>query len=121
VDHFKAYNDTEGHRAGDKLLVQIASVIRRHARRTNDLAARFGGDEFAIILSETSSSGAAKVAEAILVELRDHPIPATLSIGVHTCVPDMQTLPRTMFDDADIALYRAKKNGRDGYSLHPES
>jgi diguanylate cyclase (GGDEF)-like protein len=121
VDHFKAYNDTEGHRAGDKLLVQIASVIRRHARRTNDLAARFGGDEFAIILSETSSSGAAKVAQAILVDLREHPIRATLSIGIHTCVPDMRTLPRTMFDHADIALYSAKKNGRDGYSLHPES
>lgn len=122
VDFFKAYNDSEGHRAGDKLLRQIAQIIASHARRPRDLAARFGGDEFAVILPDTHVEGAARVADAILADMRsldarygegaaDQRV--SLSIGLYTCVPGVHTHVRTLFDGADAALYRAKENGRD--------
>ena len=121
VDHFKAYNDAHGHRAGDKLLQKIAAVIAAHARRPRDLPARFGGDEFAVILPDTHVEGAARVADAILADMRkldarygareDQRV--SLSVGLYTCVPSPHTHVRTVFDGADAALYRAKENGRD--------
>ncbi|MBN7136382.1 hypothetical protein A7A76_16725 [Lysobacter enzymogenes] len=121
VDHFKAYNDAHGHRAGDKLLQKIAAAIAAHARRPRDLPARFGGDEFAVILPDTHVEGAARVADAILADMRkldarygareDQRV--SLSIGLYTCVPSPHTHVRTVFDGADAALYRAKENGRD--------
>lgn len=121
VDHFKAYNDAHGHRAGDKLLQKIAAAIAAHARRPRDLPARFGGDEFALILPDTHVEGAARVADAILADMRkldarygareDQRV--SLSIGLYTCVPSPHTHVRTVFDGADAALYRAKENGRD--------
>ncbi|NUO77910.1 MAG: CHASE2 domain-containing protein [Lysobacter sp.] len=125
VDHFKAYNDGEGHRAGDKVLRQVAHLIAAHARRPRDLAARFGGDEFAIVLPDTSADGAALVAEALLADMRALNLrhgealggaKVSISIGLHTCVPGAHTRERTLFDAADAALYRAKENGRDGYA-----
>ncbi len=122
VDYFKAYNDSAGHRAGDKLLQKIAAIIASHARRPRDLPARFGGDEFALILPDTHVEGAARVADAILADMRKldarygagHPDQrVSLSIGLYTCVPGMHTHVRTLFDGADAALYRAKENGRD--------
>lgn len=124
VDHFKAYNDAEGHRAGDKVLRQVAHIIAAHARRPRDLAARFGGDEFAIVLPDTAGHGAALVAEALLADMRALNLrhgdvlggaKVSISIGLHTCVPGPRTRERTLFDAADAALYRAKENGRDGY------
>ncbi|MBX9403897.1 CHASE2 domain-containing protein [Lysobacter sp. BMK333-48F3] len=122
VDFFKAYNDAEGHRAGDKLLREIAEIIAAHARRPRDLAARFGGDEFALILPDTHVEGAARVADGILDDMRkldarygkasaDQRV--SLSIGLYTCVPGVHTHVRTLFDAADAALYQAKENGRD--------
>ncbi|UJB20733.1 MULTISPECIES: CHASE2 domain-containing protein [Lysobacter] len=121
VDYFKAYNDSVGHRAGDKLLQKIAEIIASHARRPRDLAARFGGDEFAVILPDTHVEGAARVADMILADMRkldarygqgeDQRV--SLSIGLYTCVPGVHTHVRTLFDGADAALYRAKENGRD--------
>ncbi|SFK29193.1 CHASE2 domain-containing protein [Lysobacter sp. cf310] len=125
VDHFKAYNDAEGHRAGDKVLRQVAHIIAAHARRPRDLAARFGGDEFAIVLPDTAADGAALVAEALLADMRALNLrhgdalggaKVSISIGLHTCVPGNHTRERTLFDAADAALYRAKENGRDGYA-----
>lgn len=125
VDHFKAYNDGEGHRAGDKVLRQVAHLIAAHARRPRDLAARFGGDEFAIVLPDTSADGAALVAEALLADMRALNLrhgealggaKVSISIGLHTCIPGAHTRERTLFDAADAALYRAKENGRDGYA-----
>lgn len=121
VDFFKAYNDSVGHRAGDKLLQRIAEIIASHARRPRDLAARFGGDEFAVILPDTHVEGAARVADGILADMRklearygqgaDQRV--SVSIGLYTCVPGAHTHVRTLFDGADAALYRAKENGRD--------
>lgn len=124
VDHFKGYNDAEGHRAGDKVLQQVADIIAAHARRPRDLAARFGGDEFAVILPDTHVEGASRVVEDILKDMRALGLrhsgrltgtTVSLSIGVHTCVPNAFTRPRTLFDNADAALYRAKAQGRDRY------
>lgn len=127
VDHFKTYNDSQGHRAGDRLLVMVARSIRAHARRPRDLAARFGGDEFALILPDTPLAGALRVAEAVLAEVREldlrygpgDAVRASVSIGLQSCVPDAATLPRTLFDRADQALYRAKEAGRDTYAAYP--
>lgn len=122
VDFFKSYNDSIGHRAGDRLLQKIAEIIASHARRPRDLAARFGGDEFAVILPDTHVEGAARVADAILADMRkldarygegQQNQRVSLSIGLYTCVPGVHTHARTLFDSADAALYRAKENGRD--------
>ncbi|QDH69493.1 CHASE2 domain-containing protein [Marilutibacter alkalisoli] len=117
VDHFKQFNDTEGHLAGDRLLAQVARTIRQHGRRAGDLAARYGGDEFVLLLSATPARGAEQVAKDILADLRAQAVPASLSIGICTCVPDLQTLSGMVFEQADAALYRAKQNGRNGYVL----
>ena len=118
VDHFKRYNDTEGHLAGDRLLMQVAQAIARHARRNSDLAARFGGDEFALVLPDTRAAGARRVAAGILATLREQSASTGLSIGISTCVPDATTTSRTMLEQADAALYRTKQGGRDGYTLY---
>nr|WP_255783995.1 CHASE2 domain-containing protein [Lysobacter chinensis] len=118
VDHFKRYNDSEGHLAGDRLLMRVATAIARHARRSGDLAARFGGDEFALILPDTPAAGAGRIAEGILAAMREQPTPAGLSIGICTCIPDAATTPRLMLEQADKALYRTKQNGRNGYMLY---
>ncbi|WP_170288351.1 CHASE2 domain-containing protein [Marilutibacter maris] len=117
VDHFKRYNDSEGHLAGDRLLMLVAQAIARHARRSGDLAARFGGDEFALVLPDTPAAGAGRIAEGILATIREQPVSTGLSIGICTCIPDAATSPRTMLEQADAALYRTKQNGRDGYML----
>src|SRR5271157_456442 len=70
VDFFKEYNDTYGHPAGDQCLIAVAGVLSRSARRSSDLASRYGGDEFAVLLPDTPLEGAQKVASVILAELR---------------------------------------------------
>lgn len=123
VDHFKDHNDVYGHHAGDNVLRQIASEIGAHARRPRDMAARFGGDEFALILPDTAADGAVLVVEDLLARIRTMEVPAghgattriTLTIGVYTRVPASGTEPRHFFEGADAALYRAKAAGRDGY------
>ncbi|MCC7632787.1 CHASE2 domain-containing protein [Stenotrophomonas rhizophila] len=123
VDHFKHHNDIYGHHAGDNVLRQIASAIGAHARRPRDMAARFGGDEFALILPDTAADGAALVVEDLLACARGMEVPAspgdttriTLTVGVFTRVPGAHTEPHHFFEGADAALYRAKAAGRNGY------
>lgn len=124
VDHFKHHNDLYGHHAGDSVLRQIASEIGAHARRPRDMAARFGGDEFALILPDTSAEGAVQVVEDLLARTRAMEVPAgpgqtlqiTLTVGIFTRVPASDSEPRHYFEGADAALYRAKAAGRDGYA-----
>lgn len=121
VDHFKHYNDTYGHRAGDECLRQVAAVLDRHAERASDIAARYGGEEFAVILPETTLEGALIVAERICESIADLAIPhaassrgtITLSIGIAVTTPASENLPDELILAADRALYRAKDEGRN--------
>lgn len=122
IDHFKPYNDANGHRAGDDALRSVAQAIQGHARRPRDLTARLGGDEFALLLPETHASGAALVADAVQADVRALNMAhtaspsgdrVTVSIGIHTCLPDSSMESRQLYEGADAALYQAKRHGRN--------
>ncbi|MDY0004381.1 MAG: diguanylate cyclase [Polyangia bacterium] len=120
VDHFKAYNDTHGHQAGDKILCEIASLLGT-GRRVNDVVARYGGEEFAILLSGTERKAGALVAEYLRRRVAERGFPGgetqpggrlTISIGVASS-PDDARDPRALLRAADVALYQAKALGRN--------
>jgi diguanylate cyclase (GGDEF)-like protein/PAS domain S-box-containing protein len=128
IDHFKLYNDTFGHIAGDDCLRTVARVIRQCVRRPADLVARYGGEEFGIVLSKTDSSGAMFVSEMIRVAVLNLKIsnPAssakpfvTLSLGVSSTHPAKKTAPETLLATADEALYDAKGQGRNRAVVKP--
>jgi diguanylate cyclase (GGDEF)-like protein len=120
LDGFKAVNDSQGHLAGSRALVEAAAVIRGSARET-DVAARFGGDEFALILPDTGSDGASAVAERVRDRLASHPfltgdgssIRLTASVGVAT-LPDVASTAEELVRAADRAMYRVKESGKNG-------
>ena len=118
VDHFKSYNDTFGHQAGDAILCKIAGCISSCINSAMDLAARYGGDEFAVFLNRSTVQQACDLAETIcsrVAQLQDGS-PITLSIGVAGATPDRRLLPRDLMTAADAALYEAKRNGRNQVS-----
>ena len=116
ADHFKSYNDTFGHQAGDEILVGIAICISDSVRRSGDCAARYGGEEFAVLLPGLSSMDAFGVAETIRLKVQqwsgDPPV-TTVSIGVASLTPDITTDWSGLVNAADRALYAAKANGRN--------
>jgi diguanylate cyclase (GGDEF)-like protein/putative nucleotidyltransferase with HDIG domain len=113
LDSFKAYNDTYGHLAGDKLLQEIGFTIKA-AIRTSDYAFRYGGDEFAILLPQTSIDAAFQVAERvrrnIADTMKDDKVPVTASIGIASWPNDGIT-HTDIIASADVTLYRSKRNG----------
>jgi diguanylate cyclase (GGDEF)-like protein len=114
LDHFKIYNDSYGHVAGDEALQKLANCIN-HGRRSTDVAARFGGEEFIVVLPETDLPGAMSVAEGIRVAvevLTGLAQPITTSIGVARR-KDVDVSPADLLRRADRALYEAKKAGRN--------
>ncbi len=120
VDHFKLYNDTFGHPAGDRLLRLVGRLVAAEVRQV-DFGARYGGDEFAIILPETSKVAAGVVAERLRAAIEGHPFPhhqsqplgqVTVSVGVATFPEDTTTLEK-LLEAADRALYQAKADGRN--------
>ena len=116
ADHFKSYNDTYGHQAGDQVLVGIAICISDSVRRAGDCAARFGGEEFAVLLPGISAADALNVAESIRqkVELwSEDPKVTTVSIGVAGMMPAAGLDWSDLIAAADKALYAAKANGRN--------
>ncbi|MBD2677278.1 MULTISPECIES: PleD family two-component system response regulator [Nostoc] len=124
VDFFKSYNDTYGHRVGDRCLIKIAQAIKDIVKRPGDLVARYGGEEFAVILPNTDTQGATYVAEKICDAVRKLAIPhqnsqvsrhVTISAGFTTVIPQLNSDLEEMFAAADRALYQAKKAGRDRF------
>lgn len=119
IDHFKTYNDTYGHGAGDECLKQVASVIANAAGRPGDLAARLGGEEFILVLPDADEEGAVTVAESIRQSVWSIGIPmpddqvVTVSLGVSAAIPSHRTNPTTLINQADEALYNAKRNQRN--------
>jgi diguanylate cyclase (GGDEF)-like protein len=118
LDHFKETNDKFGHRAGDEVLVLVADCIRAELREA-DVAARFGGDEFILLLPRTSGSAAGNVAERITTRFmetlaREWPqFPTTLSIGVASLRVTRASTAEALIHEADLALYAAKTGGRN--------
>ena len=120
IDHFKNYNDAHGHLEGDVILKQVAELLRIHVRET-DVVARFGGEEFLILLTETPKAAAFEVAEKIRAAVSMRPFPhagtqpegkLTISLGVATSSADLSEA-RELIDKADHALYGAKNAGRN--------
>ncbi|EME69526.1 hypothetical protein H261_12769 [Paramagnetospirillum caucaseum] len=122
VDHFKAFNDTYGHVAGDDCLRQIGSAIRGIVNRSSDHAARYGGEEFCIVLPETDHLGAMALAERIRVGVTGLRIPhrassaadhVTVSLGVLTVKCRLGHTAKELLSMVDAQLYRAKSEGRN--------
>jgi len=115
IDNFKYVNDTFGHHAGDEVIRGLGRVLQEGTRGI-DLAARIGGEEFAILLVETGQSGALEVAERLRVSIREMIVPGvgqvSASFGVAECPIGGQTSSE-MLNSADVALYEAKRSGRD--------
>ncbi|AFL87091.1 diguanylate cyclase (GGDEF) domain-containing protein [Terriglobus roseus DSM 18391] len=133
VDHFKKLNDTHGHPYGDRVLQRVGSLLQQALRAEDDFVARFGGEEFVILLPDAEPHTAFKVAERIrtLVQVagspalqRDSIIPAqdvwaTVSCGVATAWPTATLDPHRLIADADAAMYRAKREGRNRVCAAP--
>ncbi len=119
VDHFKDYNDSFGHKAGDQRLCRIADTMKSHARRAGDLAVRYGGEEFVLLLPNLDAASAFNLAEAIRISMEqgkkdgDGQQNVTISFGVATVVPEEGKKPESLVLDADRALYEAKRGGRN--------
>jgi diguanylate cyclase (GGDEF)-like protein/PAS domain S-box-containing protein len=121
ADVFKSYNDAYGHLRGDNCLKQIAEAIQDVVSRPGDLVARFGGEEFAVILPNTSAAGAFQLAQDICAVMRNRRLPhsgnsagiVTISVGCGTLVPQLGQHAMILIDCADQALYQAKRSGRD--------
>ena len=122
IDRFKEFNDLYGHQKGDDALVSVAAAVRAAVQRPSDVCVRYGGEEFALVLPETNSSGAQRIAERIVSELRQADIRhhgsdvshfLTVSLGVATVVPAAGTTPQTLVAMADEALYESKRGGRN--------
>jgi two-component system, chemotaxis family, response regulator WspR len=122
VDNFKSYNDTYGHVRGDEVLKRVATTLQHVANRPADLAARFGGEEFAIVLPAASSGGVRLLGERVRREIEalalvhegssTGPV-LTISVGGTSAQPEPGALATRLVEAADRALYQAKREGRN--------
>jgi diguanylate cyclase (GGDEF)-like protein len=124
VDHFKRYNDLYGHQAGDHCLQQLCAAMARCASRPQDLLARFGGEEFILLLPEEELAGASVVAQRLLDEVRATALPhaasptsplVTVSMGLAATLPRAGLDTGELIRTADALLYRAKHTGRNRF------
>lgn len=129
IDHFKLFNDHYGHQVGDECLRQVAARLKAIAKRSTDTAARYGGEEMALILPSTDLAGALELASQYQKAVRSLRIPhtesskgiVTVSMGVATMIPTSNQRAEDLISDADRALYCAKHDGRDCYRTPPEN
>jgi diguanylate cyclase (GGDEF)-like protein len=122
VDKFKEYNDQHGHLRGDDCLIAVAQILDDCMQRAGDFIARYGGEEFVALLPESDIEGAFNVAEECLAAIRAAKLPhvtsnvspyVTVSIGVAAMLPIYERSNTMLIEQADIALYQAKQNGRN--------
>jgi diguanylate cyclase (GGDEF)-like protein len=122
VDDLKQYNESRGHQAGDECLRQVAEAVRMQLQRPGDIVARYGGDEFAVLLPETDAAGGLAVAERVRQAVEDLKMTSgpetdahriTVSVGAATLVPSPQEHPTSLIAAADRALSVAKRSGRN--------
>ncbi len=132
IDHFKLYNDTYGHQAGDRCLYKVAQAISQVIKRPADLVARYGGEEFVLVLPNTDLKGAKHVAQQVRLQIEALKIPhlnspidlcVTLSLGVSCCIPNSNLSFDVLVAAADRGLYQSKEMGRNRvveYEIKPE-
>jgi diguanylate cyclase (GGDEF)-like protein len=126
IDKFKTYNDTYGHQQGDAALKSFAETMSETLKRPVDFCARWGGEEFVILLPGTSADGAAEVAERVrenveasIIDTEDGGMTKiTVSIGVNSLVPQAIDTIKDFIEKADQALYKAKESGRNRYVIY---
>ena len=119
LDHFKNINDTYGHQIGDKVLCELVTIMQTRLRSV-DYLARYGGEEFVIILPHTDADDAARLAERLRKAVAGHAfaggsleIPVTISVGLAPCPAEARLSSQELFHNADMAMYRAKHQGRN--------
>lgn len=126
VDHFKRYNDTYGHPAGDACLQAVARAVAQALPRVTDLLARYGGEELAVILPDTDAEGSRTVARRVVEAVAALGLPhsssgvaphVTVSVGGVARVPGSKDAATRLLAEADAALYRAKEGGRNGWQM----
>lgn len=126
IDFFKEYNDNYGHVEGDKCLFLVASLLKRALKREIDFVARYGGDEFVVVLSNVDYDGAYQVAEEMTFNIKEHAIEhkyspigdlITITIGGYTLIPSNEMTMEQIIHNADNALYEAKDRGRNQISF----
>jgi diguanylate cyclase (GGDEF)-like protein len=124
LDSFKQFNDTYGHQAGDDCLRRVSKAIRKHANRSSDLVARYGGEELVVLLPNTNSEQAIQLAERMRIGVKELAIPhvtskvannsiVSVSIGIATLEPSVSLDKFDLLQKADKALYKAKAEGRN--------
>lgn len=122
VDHFKQYNDTYGHLAGDEVLKTVATAVRGTFHRPKDLAVRLGGEEFAVVLPQTQAGDLAFLADKVVQAIEALGLPhaaspiadkVTISVGGATHIPASDDRPERLIEAADKAMYEAKRSGRN--------
>lgn len=122
IDYFKRYNDNYGHAAGDDCLKKVAAALVASIDRPSDLAARFGGEEFSVILPDTDAEGARAIAERLRSQIENLRIPhaysdaskcVTVSVGLACVVPNAGNTQTDLIKQADEMLYQAKESGRN--------
>jgi diguanylate cyclase len=121
IDHFKEYNDTAGHQAGDQCIREISRTLNDTARRESDVVARYGGEEFIIILPQTDSDEVKEMALRVKESIDSLSIPhpaypgkyVTISLGISTMRPDLSNNQEMLIALADKALYKSKNEGRN--------
>ncbi|HLO49478.1 MAG TPA: AAA-like domain-containing protein [Kamptonema sp.] len=130
IDYFKIYNDSYGHQGGDDCLRQVAQAICQVVQSPSDLVARYGGEEFVIVLPRTDATEAMNIAEKVRLNIKQIALPfkshkfsglpnsvVTISLGVACTIPTANNLPETLLLEADKALYRSKREGRNCTTL----